>query len=267
MQGSSNEARQHRVEVLRELNLYPLWQLRRKSADALGSGEHQPVMDKPVSATSPHEPIVSPKMPDAETGSLHWPQLKKRVTECTACELRAGCIQTVFGTGDQKADWLFVGSWPTEDDEAKGEPFAGQAGQLLDNMLAAIKLKRGVNVYLANVVKCSGSIKRSPQKSEINQCSPYLMRQIQLIQPSVIVALGHATATAMLGEDREWATLLGKVHEFRNFSKDDTLKTIPLIITHHPAALLLSPANKVQTWQDLCLARDVMQSLPDRKLK
>ena len=195
--------------------------------------------------------------------NLGWAELKKKVKACTACELRAGCMQTVFGMGDENADWLFVGSWPTEDDETTGEAFAGQAGQLLDNMLAAIKLKRGSKVYLSNVVKCSGAIRRGPQAQQIAQCAPYLMRQIQLIQPKIIVALGHAAATALLGEDREWHSLLGKVHEFRGFSKHGPQFAIPLIITHHPAALLLSPLNKAQVWKDLCLARDTMQRLVD----
>lgn len=251
-----------RADVLRELNLYPLWQRRGRPAATPVSVAAEKLRLEPVSSIKPLlEPARSPETPEAETQHLNWSQLKKRVTECTACGLRSGCMQTVFGMGDKDADWLFVGSWPSEDDEAKGEPFAGQAGQLLDNMLAAIGLKRGVNVYLANVVKCSGSIKRGPQKNEIDCCSPYLMRQIQLIQPRIIVVLGHAAATAMLGVDDEWNDLLGKVHEFRNFSEGDAQSAIPLIITHHPSALLLTPLNKAQSWQDLRLARETMYRL------
>jgi len=276
---SNIEGIRSRVDVLRELNLYPLWQLRSKAINISGntSGNSSAAAEVSVkqvlvesagitesrAEVSPIPEIQAPEIQDVDVALLNWSQLKKRVHDCTACQLRSGCIQTVFGTGDKNADWLFVGSWPSEDDEAKGEPFAGQAGQLLDNMLAAIKLKRGVNVYLANVVKCSGSIKRAPQTNEIKQCSPYLMRQIQLLQPKIIVALGHAAATALLGEDSEWNELLGKVHRFRNFSKDDLHKSIPLIITHHPAALMLAPMNKAQTWRDLCLARNTIQGLAD----
>lgn len=248
-------------DVLRELNLYPLWQLRHAP---VSPQEPQVTTEAPVSLLAPElkaEPATLAETPEVEIAHLNWAQLKKRVKGCSACKLRAGCIQTVFGTGDENADWLFVGSWPSEDDEAKGEPFAGPAGQLLDNMLAAIKLKRGENVYLANVVKCSGSIVRGPQADEIAQCAPYLSRQIQLIQPKIIVALGHAAATALLGEDREWASLLGTVHHYAALAKDGSAQAIPLIITHHPAALLLSPLNKAQTWQDLCLARDTMQEI------
>ncbi len=252
-----------REDVLRELNLYPLWRLR-VSAPIPGSS-NEPAGEYVEQVTALAElspvPMVIAKISNSDCSDMGWAELKKCVKACTACKLRAGCLQTVFGMGDEKADWLFVGSWPTEDDEAKGEPFAGQAGQLLDNMLAAIKLKRNEKVYLANIVKCSGAIKRGPQADEIAQCAPYLARQIQLLQPKMIVALGHAAATSLLGEDREWGSLLGKVHNYICTIKDGSQQSIPLIITHHPAALLLTPLNKAQTWQDLCLARDSMQRL------
>ena len=251
------ESTRRREDVLRELNLYPLWQRRHAVAVTHAAEEINTSLPQvPVEQLA--EQAVAAEMPVADIGNLNWPELKKTVKSCTACKLRAGCTQTVFGTGDEKADWLFVGSWPSEDDEAKGEPFAGQAGQLLDNMLAAINLKRGANVYLANVVKCSGSIKRGPQADEIAQCEPYLRRQIRLLQPKIIVALGHAAATALLGEDGEWNGLLGKVHGIVSFTQDNLPTTIPLVVTHHPAALLLAPLNKAQAWRDLCLARDTM---------
>ena len=243
---------QRRDEVLRELNLYPLWQRRMPAnADTGAAGVSAPVALE-VAGSKP-EPAA------ADTSHLNWAELRTQVKACAACSLRAGSTQTVFGTGDENAGWLFVGSWPSEDDDAQGEPFAGQAGQLLDNMLAAIQLKRGVNVYLANIVKCTGSIRRAPQADQIAQCASYLTRQIQLLQPKVIVALGHAAATALLGEDREWSSLLGTVHEYRCMENIHTRRPIPLVITHHPAALLLAPLNKAQTWRDLCLARDTMR--------
>lgn len=249
------ESNRRREDVLRELNLYPLWTLR-TAPEAVRLAEPSSISLPKVNSVQARNTVE--EIPLDDIGVLDWSDLKKRVKGCTACKLRAGCMQTVFGTGDESAGWLFVGSWPTEDDETSGEPFAGQAGQLLDNMLAAIKLKRNTNVYLANVVKCSGSIVRGPQPEEIAQCSPYLLRQITLLQPKIIVALGHAAATALLGEDREWDSLLGKVHGFCGFSKDKMQTTIPLIVTHHPAALLLTPVYKAQTWRDLCLARDTM---------
>jgi len=264
---SDIESARRTEDVLRELNLYPLWQLRqapvRSAVSEVSAGEVA-VPAVSVESQAEHGTIAEPPSvaasPRVDIAQLNWPQLKKMVQGCTACKLRAGCLQTVFGTGDENAQWLFVGSWPSEDDEAEGEPFSGPAGQLLDNMLAAIGLKRGSNVYLANVVKCSGSIQRGPQADEIAQCLPYLARQIQLLQPQIIVALGHAAATALLGEDRDWNSLLGSVHGYAGLAKDGSAQSIPLVITHHPAALLLTPLNKAQTWRDLCLARDTMQA-------
>lgn len=262
---SDMESARRREDVLRELNLFPQWQLR--EAPAVTPQHHAKTADSIEAAaeTLQIEPEMTAEVLIDHCDQLNWSELKQRVEHCSACDLRAGCTQTVFGTGDESADWLFVGSWPTEDDDTQGEPFAGQAGQLLDNMLAAIKLKRGINVYLANVVKCTGSIRRGPKAEQIAQCTPYLMRQIQLIKPKMIVVLGHAAATAMLGEDREWGSLLGKAHEFCGFEKVNLEPAIPLIITHHPAALLLTPLNKAQTWRDLCLARDTMLGLVSDK--
>lgn len=260
---TNEDSARRREDVLRELNLYPLWQLRHKTVrthDTEVAEEIEPALHEvKIKPEVKPEKVEHTQSLPPDISQLTWAQLKKQVKGCHACKLRAGCLQTVFGMGDENADWLFVGSWPTEDDETTGEPFAGAAGQLLDNMLAAIKLKRGENVYLANVVKCSGSIVRGPQADEIAQCAPYLSRQIQLLQPKIIVALGHAAATSLLGEDREWQSLLGRVHDYAARTKDGSARVIPLIITHHPAALMLTPLNKAQTWQDLCLASDTMK--------
>lgn len=253
-----------REDMLRELNLHPLWQLRSSPARVISPTlTPTPIAMLPVAEVVAPTPLsaVSTVKVQEDINSLTWPQLAKRVQGCTACNLRAGCLQTVFGTGDKNADWLFVGSWPSEDDEARGEPFAGQAGQLLDNMLAAIQLKRDANVFLANVVKCSGSIVRGPQAEEIAQCAPYLARQIQLLQPKIIVALGHAAATVLVGKDMPWDKLINQVHAYTAYAEDTTQPAIPLIITHHPAALLLTPLNKAQAWRDLCLARDTVRSM------
>ncbi|MDP2143980.1 MAG: uracil-DNA glycosylase [Gallionella sp.] len=187
---------------------------------------------------------------------LDWPELKAMVRDCTACRLRAGCRQTVFGVGDPQADWLFVGEGPGADEDERGEPFVGEAGKLLDNMLLALRLKRGKNVYIANVVKCrppvEASGKQSPPKSdEITTCLPYLQRQIRLIQPKVIVALGKTAATAMLRTgDVTLGSLRGRTHDFDG---------IPLVVTYHPAYLLRSPLEKAHAWQDLCLAQQTMR--------
>ena len=137
------------------------------------------------------------------------------VRDCNACKLRAGCTQTVFGVGDEKASWLLVGEGPGADEDALGEPFVGQAGKLLDNMLLAIKLKRGNDVYIGNIVKCRPPGNRTPEADEIAQCLPYLQRQIELIRPKLIVALGKTAATSLLGRDATLGSLRGKLYDYR----------------------------------------------------
>ncbi len=261
---------ERREAILRELNLYPLWKRRDAPApapravdpgaepDAVIQPESQvPVkaarvvrtadnpavaVEQPVKAEAIQAPAVSPRSDVAE---LDWPELKQRVSECSACKLRAGCTQTVFGVGDENADWLFVGEGPGADEDALGEPFVGQAGKLLDNMLMAIKLKRGKNVYIANIVKCRPPGNRTPDADEIATCLPYLQRQIELIKPKLIVALGKVASNALLGRDATLASLRGKLHDYRG---------TPLIVTYHPAYLLRSPTEKAKAWQDLTMA-------------
>ncbi|MEO6975643.1 MAG: uracil-DNA glycosylase [Gallionella sp.] len=265
-----------REAILRELNLYPQWR-RRELPGSITTGDlpaqdavvqpdpsasittrdsaearkvEMPVV--PVEQREPKKnetpekdkeaPAVS-QVSDAE--GLDWPQLKQRVKACTICKLRAGCTQTVLGMGDESADWLFVGEGPGADEDALGEPFVGQAGKLLDNMLLSIKLKRGNNVYIANIVKCRPPGNRNPEADEIASCLPYLQRQIELIRPKVIIALGKVASNALLGRDATLASLRGKSHDYRG---------TPLIVTYHPAYLLRSPSEKAKAWQDLCLA-------------
>ena len=234
--------------VLRELNLYPLWVRRgiTVAADPVSApfAEPQPAL----LATS------QPALQQAEgpvVSSSGWIELKQQVRDCTACKLRAGCTRTVFGVGDENAEWLFVGEGPGADEDAQGEPFVGQAGKLLDNMLAAIRLKRGSNVYIANIVKCRPPENRTPESGEIATCLPYLQQQIALIKPKLIVALGKTAATTLLGRESTLGSLRGTVHEYQG---------IPLIVTYHPAYLLRSPAEKAKAWQDLCFARQRMST-------
>ncbi len=248
--------------VLREMNLYPLWVRRDMPAEA----DSLPVASAPVeaasgsgeadvrrSATGGAEPVLSvvegvdPSCVSeaSAVAALSWPELKVQVRDCTACVLRAGCTQTVFGMGDESAEWLFVGEGPGADEDAQGEPFVGQAGKLLDNMLAAIKLKRGNNVYIANIVKCRPPDNRTPTADEIATCMPYLQQQIALIKPKLIVALGKTAATSLLGREATLGSLRGTLHDFHG---------TPLIVTYHPAYLLRSPSEKAKAWQDLLLA-------------
>lgn len=238
--------------VLRELNLYPLWVRRDMPVAVVPAGEESgslAVVSDPLQA-QPLEPVTDAALtPSSATvppeENIDWPSLKQQVRECTACKLRAGCTQTVFGVGDESAEWLFVGEGPGADEDAQGEPFVGQAGKLLDNMLAAIKLKRGNNVYIANIVKCRPPNNRVPEADEIATCLPYLQQQIALIKPKLIVALGKTAATSLLGRDVTLGSLRGTLHDFHG---------TPLLVTYHPAYLLRSPAEKAKAWQDLLLA-------------
>ncbi len=150
---------------------------------------------------------------DGAAGQLDWPELKEKVRRCELCDLRSGCKQTVFGAGNEQADWLFVGEAPGADEDASGEPFTGQAGRLLDNMLLAIKLKRS-EVYIVNVIKCRPPDDRHPHVGEIAACLPYLKRQIGLVKPKIIVALGRTAASALLNTDATIASLRGRVHDY-----------------------------------------------------
>jgi DNA polymerase len=183
---------------------------------------------------------------------LDWPALKASVASCTACALHEKRNKTVFGVGDERADWLFVGEGPGAEEDAQGEPFVGQAGKLLDNMLAAIELKRGANVYIANIVKCRPPGNRNPQAEEAQACAPYLQRQIGLLQPKLIVALGRVAAGNLLGNDASIASLRGQVHAYQG---------IPLIVTYHPAYLLRTLQDKAKAWEDLCFAVKTMADL------
>jgi uracil-DNA glycosylase len=273
--------------VLRELNLYPLWKLRKQAVAAPEAPSPQDSVHTTEPETIAAESAVPATAKDRVQviGELGWSELKAMVRDCTACKLRAGCTQTVFGVGDEKADWLFVGEGPGADEDALGEPFVGQAGKLLDNMLVSIKLKRGRNAYIANIVKCRPPGNRAPEPDEIATCLPYLRRQIALIKPKLIVALGKTAATCLLGRDATIASLRGKVLDYRapatgaeETHGDESSRlpplphqtasprragaATPLIVTYHPAYLLRTPMDKAKAWQDLCLAVETMKSLP-----
>jgi DNA polymerase len=188
----------------------------------------------------------------AEIMRMDWAALKATVAQCVACPLHARRNKTVFGVGDEAADWLFVGEGPGADEDALGDPFVGQAGKLLDNMLAAIHLTRGENVYIANIVKCRPPGNRNPEPGEAQQCEPYLQRQIELIKPRLIVALGRVAAQNLLAKDATISSLRGRVLDY---------KGIPLLVTYHPAYLLRNLTDKAKAWEDLCFAVQTMNRL------
>ena len=233
----------HRRElILGELGLLPRWVPRSRPRTAEGTAV---AVDLPP-------PLAEPQERDARILRSGWVELKQMVKTCTDCPLHAARRQSVFGVGDESADWLFVGEGPGAEEDARGEPFVGQAGRLLDNMLSAIGLKRGVDVYIANVVKCRPPGNRVPEPVEAARCEPYLLRQIQLIAPKLIVALGKTAASHLLRTDASIGSLRGRLHEFRGTA---------LLVTYHPAYLLRSLADKAKAWEDLCLAREAMTRL------
>lgn len=222
-----------RDEILKELGLWPQWRLKsvnesHDTSSAITDDRHTRIL------------------------RMDWQELKTTVAACKACPLHEKRTQAVFGVGDENADWLFIGEGPGAEEDAKGEPFVGQAGKLLDSMLAAIGLKRGDNVYIANVVKCRPPGNRNPEPQEAQQCEPYLERQIALIQPKLIVALGRIAVQNLLKADTTIASLRGRLHDYRG---------IPLIVTYHPAYLLRNLPDKAKAWADLCFARKTMREL------
>lgn len=187
---------------------------------------------------------------------MDWNELQASVAGCVACPLCQTRTQTVFGVGHRAARWMIVGEAPGAEEDARGEPFVGQAGRLLDNMLAAIGLTRHgeteSSVYIANVLKCRPPGNRNPQPAEVAACEPYLRRQIALVRPALIVVMGRVAAQALLATDATIASLRGRVHTI----VVDELE-LPVVVTYHPAYLLRNLADKARSWADLCLAREV----------
>ena len=181
-----------------------------------------------------------------------WAQLADAVAHCTACKLHSSRTQGVLGVGDHNADWLIIGEAPGADEDRLGEPFVGQAGKLLDAMLASIGLTRRENVYITNVLKSRPPGNRNPEPDEVSACRPYLLAQIELIRPKLIVALGRFAAQSLLDTDEAIARLRGRVHRFQG---------VPLVVTYHPAYLLRNLPDKARAWEDLCLAQRTFSSL------
>jgi uracil-DNA glycosylase family 4 len=196
------------------------------------------------------EPVVPPEsearaLPPVQT--LDWDALAERVAACERCRLCEKRRNTVFGVGDRNADWMLIGEAPGENEDKQGEPFVGQAGKLLDNMLSSLALARGTNVYIANVIKCRPPGNRNPEPDEVARCEPYLERQVALVKPKLIVALGRFAAQSLLKTDASISSLRGRVHQYQG---------VPVIVTYHPAYLLRSLHDKSKAWADLCLARE-----------
>jgi uracil-DNA glycosylase len=194
-----------------------------------------------------------PPLADGVIATLDWPALQAAVANCTRCELHGSRIQTVFGVGDPRARWLVIGEAPGAEEDRQGEPFVGRAGQLLDAMLKAVGLARG-QVYIANILKCRPPDNRDPHADEVACCMPYLQRQIELVDPALILAVGRVAAQQLLHSDQPIGKLRGRLHHYGEAG-------IPLVATYHPAYLLRSPAEKRKAWEDLQLALRTVQGL------
>ena len=184
--------------------------------------------------------------------SMDWDELRQTVSACTLCGLCKLRKQAVFGVGHESAPWLFIGEGPGAEEDEQGEPFVGQAGRLLDGMMAAIGIKRGRDAYIANVVKCRPPGNRTPTLEEAAACAPFLDRQIDLIRPRIIVALGKTAAMRLLQTEVSLGSLRGRVHRYRG---------TPLVVTYHPAYLLRTLLDKAKAWEDLLLARSTLRTI------
>ena len=191
--------------------------------------------------------------PPSGVAAMDWPALQRAVAGCRACKLCDGRRNTVFGVGDQRAQWMVVGEAPGEQEDLQGEPFVGQAGKLLDNMLRALGLARGRGVYIANVLKCRPPGNRNPEADEVAQCEPFLRRQVELLQPRIILAMGRFAVQSLLQTQEPIGKLRGRAHQYNG---------VPVVVTYHPAYLLRNLPDKAKAWADLCLARSLVDGAP-----
>jgi DNA polymerase len=241
--------------LLAEIGIRPRWRLRdRIAAAAPARPDDRPAAPggadvHPGSAEPQHIGATAALALDdraARIARMDWQALKTAVATCEACGLCKTRSNTVFGAGAERAEWMIVGEAPGAEEDARGEAFVGQAGRLLDNMLAAVGLSRTEQVYIANVLKCRPPGNRNPEPYEVAQCSPHLVRQIELARPKLILALGRFAAQTLLGTDASIASLRGKLFRYQG---------VTTIVSYHPAYLLRNLPDKAKAWEDLCFAR------------
>ncbi|GAA4338022.1 uracil-DNA glycosylase [Pigmentiphaga soli] len=244
---------------LRELGIERIWRapataaaaartVEAASGAAVAGGALLPAVASPAVGQDTPPAAVQPPISDDEA----WARLQEEVAHCTRCGLCQGRTQTVFGVGARQASWMIVGEAPGEQEDRQGKPFVGRSGKLLDAMLAAVGRSRERGVFIANVIKCRPPGNRDPQPEEVAQCSPYLMRQIELVQPAAILVLGRFAAQTLLNTDARIGSLRGRVHH-----TDVQGRKVPVVVSYHPAYLLRSPHEKSKAWQDLQLAESL----------
>jgi len=233
-----------------------VWVPRAGSARARST---QSALEAATPQADPEVPAVDPTVGSVVRGQEpgwagQWDALRAEVLRCTRCSLHTGRTQGVFGVGNPQAEWMVIGEAPGAEEDRRGEPFVGRAGQLLDAMLRAIGLSRAQNVYIANVLKSRPPNNRDPRPEEVAACLPYLRRQIELVRPRVLLAVGRIAAQNLLGTEESLSRLRGRVHRFGELNT-------PLVVTYHPAYLLRNPADKRKAWEDLKFARSVFRQL------
>ena len=279
-------AYERRAALLHAMALGPLWRQRSAvdQAEAADAGaEFEPQRQQTPRAiaaqvhSAPPDSLAanaSSNRPDADASGgadggqqraaaiaqMNWAELVATASACTACGLCRSRTQAVFGVGYQNARWMLIGEAPGAEEDARGEPFVGQAGRLLDNMLAAVGLTRAGSdqnsVYIANVLKCRPPGNRNPEPAEVAQCEPFLQRQIELVRPSLIVVMGRFAAQSLLATDATIASLRGRAHQIKSGDS-----VVPVVVTYHPAYLLRNLVDKAKVWADLCLARELFQHI------
>jgi DNA polymerase len=231
------------------------------AADVAVSAAMPAAADRRAPPPPADAPGARPGSAAAPLSALGWPELREAVAACRACGLCERRTQTVFGVGSPLAQWMVVGEAPGEQEDREGEPFVGAAGQLLDRMLAALQLTRAQEpgtpperqVYIANTLKCRPPGNRNPAPDELAQCEPFLVRQIELLKPRIILAMGRFAVQALLRSDEPIGRLRGRVHRYQG---------VPLVVTYHPAYLLRNLPEKAKAWDDLCLAAEVFERPP-----
>jgi DNA polymerase len=245
--------------MLRELGVR-LWQAlpaTPAAAPAPPPPPRHPAPADPHTASTPLAPAPARRTAEAAVAALDWPALRDAVAACTACTLCQGRKQTVFGVGHPRAHWMVIGEAPGAQEDEQGEPFVGAAGQLLDAMLRALALSRAADgdparrVYIANTLKCRPPGNRNPQADEMMKCEPFLLRQIELVQPRILLAMGRFAVQALLRSGEPIGRLRGRVHRYQG---------VPLIVTYHPAYLLRNLPDKARAWEDLCLAAQTAEA-------
>jgi uracil-DNA glycosylase len=250
-----------RAQIWHVMGLGPIWQERGSQASASVVEEAAEASPRPDASPAAVRPSGSAGSARDEIAVMSWDTLQHVVSGCTACALSRSRKQTVFGVGHPQAHWLLVGEAPGAEEDARGEPFVGQAGRLLDNMLASIGLSRSAEdpataVYIANVLKCRPPGNRNPEPAEVAQCEPFLHRQIALLNPRVVLVMGRFAAQSLLATEASIASLRGRMHQIEVAGRK-----VPVVVTYHPAYLLRNLADKAKSWADLCLARQVYGSV------